>query len=185
MADPAAKVPFRRDGRGVLVLDLPRPLPDPDVTVVVLEIEGTAEVDLAARPGPDGRIVLVAAEASIHGASPQYESGGGKDNIGFWGDPKDYVSWDVEFPAAGEYEVEMAYSCAAGCEGSRFEVSAGGSPLVGTSKSTGAWNAFTKERLGVLRIDAAGRRTVSVKPLAEPKWKVIGLRSVTLVPAEK
>ncbi len=185
LADPAAKVPFHRDGRGVLMLDLPRPLPVPDVSVVVLEIDGTPEVDLVVRPEPDGRIVLAAPEASIHGASPRYESGGGKDNIGFWGDPKDYVSWDVEFPAAGEYEVEVAYSCAAGCEGSRFEVSAGGPPLTGTSKSTGAWNVFTKQRLGVLKIDAAGRCTVSVKPLAEPKWKVIGLQSVALAPIRK
>ena len=52
-------------------------------------------------PGGDGRIVLPANEAEIHGNTPQYEHDGEKDQIGFWADPNDYVSWDIKVAKAG------------------------------------------------------------------------------------
>ena len=34
-----------------------------------------------------------------------------------------------------------------------------------------------------MKLEKLGNYTVAVKPKAEPKWKVIGLKSVTLTPA--
>jgi hypothetical protein len=82
----------------------------------------------------------------------------------------------------GTYEVEVAYSCAAGAEGSELVVAVGGASVTGTSKPTGSWATFTTEKLGMLAIDRAGTHTLTVKPKAPPPWKVIGLKSVTLVP---
>ncbi|MGA2069141.1 MAG: alpha-L-fucosidase C-terminal domain-containing protein [Thermoguttaceae bacterium] len=45
--------------------------------------------ETAIQPGRDGRIGLPASEAEIHGDTPQYEQGGGKDQIGCWADPND------------------------------------------------------------------------------------------------
>lgn len=124
-----------------------------------------------------------ASAAAIHGQTPRYESGGGKDNIGYWADPKDYVSWDFRLTAPGTYDVEIAYSCARGSEGSEYTVAVGEQALTGRSRATGSWATFTTERLGTLRFERPGTYTLSVKPKAVPAWKVIGLKSIALVPA--
>ena len=100
--------------------------------------------------------MLHAAEATIHGDSPRYESGGGKDNIGYWHDPKDYVDWEFKLQKPGVYRVEIVYSCQAGAEGSEFAVAMGDQSLSGRSKSTGDWSKFTTEELGTLKIGKAG-----------------------------
>ena len=167
------------------MLSLPKHLPDPDVSVVVLEIEGPPQVDLSIWPQADGKIVLRAAEATIHGVSPRYESGGGKDNIGYWQDPNDYVAWEFKSRKPGVYRVEIVYSCQAGAEGSEFIVGLGNQLLSGKSKSTGDWSKFTTEELGTLKIGEDGIYMLTVKPKAEPKWKVIGLQAVMLTPVKK
>jgi len=134
-------------------------------------------------PQADGRIVLRARDANIHGDSPQYETGGGKDNIGYWGDAGDHVSWDMKLAKAGTYEVEIAYSCQNGSEGSEYTVAAGDQTITGKSKATGSWAVFTTETLGALKLDKTGTLTLTVKPKTPPAWKVIGLQSVTLKPA--
>jgi alpha-L-fucosidase len=132
----------------------------------------------------DGRIILRARDATIHGDSPIYEVGGGKDNIGYWANPADFVSWDVKVAKPGTFTVEVAYSCQDGAQGSQYTVEAGGRKLTGTSRTTGTWATFATEILGTLTLDKPGACTVSVKPKAEPKWKVIGLKSITLTPME-
>ena len=123
--------------------------------------------------------------AAIHGSTPRYETGGGKDNIGYWGDPKDSVSWTFRVAQPGEFEVRVTYSCAAGAGGSRFVVAVGDQKLLGTSKETGVWNVFNKgESLGRVRLEKAGEYTLTVQPQPEPKWKVIGLQSVVLLPTK-
>ncbi|MBE3068648.1 MAG: alpha-L-fucosidase, partial [Planctomycetes bacterium] len=74
--------------------DLPDFRPEAEgAAVLVAEIEGEPSIDMTIRQAADGTITLRAVEADIHGTSPQYESGDGKDNIGFWQNPKDSVSW--------------------------------------------------------------------------------------------
>ena len=65
----------------------------------------------------EGRIVLEAWNAEIHGQTPRYESSSEKDQIGYWSNPQDYVSWDFEVLRPGTYEVAVTYSCATGAEG--------------------------------------------------------------------
>ncbi len=139
-----------------------------------------AEAAIEAEAG--GRFALRAAEATIHGESPRYEEGGGKDQIGFWGDARDYVSWDLKVGKPGTYGVEITYSCAA--PGSEFTVDVGGQVLTGHSASTGSWADYRTDKLGTLKLDKPGTLTLAVKPKTEPKWRVIGLKSVTLKPVE-
>ena len=154
---------FRIDGAGLQ--------PAPVVADVSIEVDA------------GGRFVLRAGEATIHGDSPRYEEGGGKDQIGYWGDPKDFVSWDLRVAASGSFAVEITYSCAAGAAGSEFVVEAGGQALTGKSVSTGSWADYRTDKLGTLTFDKPGTVTLAVRPKAEPKWKVIGLKSVTIEPA--
>jgi len=135
-------------------------------------------------PAMDGKFVLHAADATIHGNSPHYEKDGEKDQIGFWGDAKDYVAWELQVAKAGTFDVAITYSCAPGSEGSQFTVEANGQKLVGTSEPTQSWSTYRTDKLGTLRFDKVGRFELAVKPKTEPKWKVIGLKCVTLEPAE-
>ena len=133
-------------------------------------------------PAADGKLTLPASEAEIHGASPRYESGGGKDQIGFWANPQDFVSWNIQIVKAGAYDVAVTYSCQPGSEGSRFTVEVNGQKLLGTSQPTQSWSTYRTESLGKLSFEKPGTLVLAVKPAAEPAWKVIGLKSITLAP---
>ena len=132
-------------------------------------------------PDADGRIVLTADEATTHGDTPRYENGGGKDQIGYWADAKDFVSWNIKLDKPGAFAVAITYSCAA--PGSEFTVEVGKQKLTGKSASTGSWATYRTDPLGVLKLDKPGTVTLAVKPKVGPKWKVIGLKSVTLTSA--
>ena len=116
------------------------------------------------RPAADGKVVLPAADAEIHGDSPRYEQGGGKDHIGFWANPSDYVSWDFKVARAGDYDVAVTYSCQPGAEGSRFTVEAAGQSLAGTSRATQSWATYRTEPLGKIALSKAGSYSLAVKP---------------------
>ena len=140
--------------------------------------------ETAIQPGRGGKIVLAASEAEIHGNTPQYEKDGAKDQIGFWAEANDYVSWDFKVAKPEAYEVAVTYSCQPGAESSRFTVEVGDQKLLGTSKPTQSWSTYRTELLGTITLSKSGVHTLAVKPCADPAWKVIGLKSVTLVPAK-
>jgi alpha-L-fucosidase len=139
--------------------------------------------ETAVQPGRDGKIVLCAREAEISGNTPQYEKDGEKDQIGFWADPHDFVSWNVKAATAGDYDVAVTYSCAPGAEGSRFSVAVADQKLAGTSRPTQSWSTYRTESLGRVTLARAGIHTLAVKPDIET-WRVIGLKSVTLTPVK-
>jgi hypothetical protein len=89
------------------------------------------------------------------------------------------VSWDFSVATAGKFTVNITYSCAA--PGSAFTVQVGDAKLTGTSQSTGSWSDYTTETLGQLTLDP-GKHTLAVKPMANPPWRVIGLKSIELKP---
>lgn len=134
-------------------------------------------------PGADGRIVLNAVDASIHGETPRYESGGGKNQIGYWAKAEDFVSWNIKVVKPATFAVEITYSCAS--PGSEYTVEVGGQKLAGKSASTGSWASYRTDKLGTLEFDKPGIFTLAVKPKAEPKWRVIGLKAVTLAETAK
>jgi hypothetical protein len=138
--------------------------------------------DFTARPRADGRIVLEARDAELNGSTPAYAGTDGNDHIGWWGDAKDSVSWTFEAARAGEYDVRAVYSCDRGAGGSAFTVAVGGQALAGESRETGSWKTYAPHDLGRLRLEKAGRHTLTVMPKTPPSWKVIGLQSVTLTP---
>jgi len=121
---------------------------------------------------------------AIYHDTPRYEKGDGKNNIGYWGDPEDYVSWDLYVPDAGIYYVKVVYPCAEGAGGSRFAVQVGERSLELTSQETGAWNQFEPFEAGTLKLDEGGRVSLKVRPVSPSEWKAIGLQTVTLVPKE-
>ncbi len=112
----------------------------------------------------DDKAVLKAEDATLVGSRINIETkDGGKTSIGFWDDSSEYISWKVEFPAAGTYEVSGRF--AAQRQGT-FQVQVGDALLAGKPPVTGAWDKFETIRLGTIKIDQSGPQEVKVVPVA-------------------
>jgi alpha-L-fucosidase len=173
------KLDFQAGTDGVVLAGLPG-APDPVSSTVVLEIPGAPEVG----PVPilqeaDGSVRLLAAEADLHGKDIAYESGGGKDNIGFWTNPGETASWTFKIDRPGRFQLVAEI---ASLGQGNFEVILGEQRLGGGAPNTGDYTKFRRTTLsGTLNIATAGFVTVTVKPVAEG-WSPINLKSLTLNP---
>ena len=177
-----------RNEDGVMTVGVPRKAPDHCVNVIVLEIEGGVRQAAVGKPtaqAADGTIRLHAANAAVHGTGARYESGGGKDNIGYWSNPADWVSWKFDVKKPGRFSVSITYACARGTGGSEYAVGVGGQKIMGTIRETGSWTTFVSEKIGELAITKAGAYTLSVKPTKKPGSAVMNLQAITLEPAGK
>ena len=151
--------------------------PDPIATVVALKFPKGISIESTTiiKPDANGRLSLKAVDAEVHGGHAQYESGDARDNIGFWTDRNDYVTWPIEMPAGGDYLVEVTYACDKGTGDSTYTVGVGRARVPGKVAETGSWTTFKSESLGRLHV-AAGKQTVTVKPTAMPHFAVMNLR---------
>jgi len=186
LADTKNKLAVSREDDGNVVISVPEKAPDPIDTVVVLEITGKPDV---VPPGlgqaKEGTVTLRAADANVRGDTARYESGAGKDNIGYWTDQQDYVAWDFRIDKPGRFNVEITYACEQGAGGSEYSVGIAGQELGGTIRETGSWTDFVSEKLGTVKIDKAGTCTLTVKPKTMPKGAVMNLKSIALVPIKQ
>lgn len=159
---------------------------DPHATVVALHFQGRPEVEtsLLLQPALDGSLHLLARDAEVHGQSAQYESGNGKDNIGYWTRLEDYVTWDFQVPKAQRYRVDITYACEDNTAGGEYQVNIGQHQLRGQVKPTGSWTSFRTETLGEVFL-SRGKYTVEVRPLAIPRGALMNLQSLRLIPLEK
>ena len=168
------------DANGVVIF-VPENAPDKISSTVILKIKGAPEV--AATPifqEADGSVRLMASEADLHGGL-QYESGNGKDNVGYWTNPEDTANWTFKMDRPGKFSVTAEIAAEAS---GNFEVIVGGQKLSGTAPATKDYTKFKRANLiGALDL-AAGSVTLTVKPVAEG-WQPMNLRSVRLVPADK
>ncbi|MBM4032032.1 MAG: carbohydrate-binding protein [Planctomycetes bacterium] len=181
LADPERKPLAVSRADDAVRIALPAEPPDKLVSVVALDIEGQAEIDATIRQAPDGSIALHASSATIHGSKARYESGGAKDNIGYWTDPADWVSWDFTVTKPGTFEVEVVQACAPG-SGGDYTIAVGGQQLEAKAKQTASWDQYVTEKVGVLKLDRPGRYTLALKPKGKTGQALINLRAITLRP---
>jgi alpha-L-fucosidase len=170
-------------GEEQVTVAVPRQMPDALDTVVVLEIEGAVDTAPAyIEQSQDGTINLKAAEATINGDTAQYESGNGRDNIGFWTNPDDSVSWALHITQPGTFQVQVTYACAPGTADAEYRVSVGERKVIGTVRDTGGWTNFTEEQLGTMELSSPGKYTLTVKPQSMPHYAVMNLKAIQLRP---
>lgn len=171
---------------GELQLSRPKAL-DPYATVVELRLSSAPVVEqtASALKAANGVFELRGLDAETHGSQVRYESGGGKDNIGYWMDASDYVTWTLDVPHEGDYTVKLRYACEDGSAGSEFTIGAeGGSPIAGTVTGTGGWAMFAESDLSGERLHLkAGKQTVAVRVTRKPGLAVMNLQSLRLAPA--
>jgi len=182
LLDGKRTVPDAPDADGV-TLAVPTTAPDPISSTVVLKIVGKPDVTpIYLGQDASGILHLAAVDAVTHGAV-QYESGGGKDNLGFWTNPADWAEWPVTITKPGTFTVTAQI---AGQGSGTFTVGATEAGNVqiaigGTAPNTGDYTKFQTVTLGTLTITEAGPITISVHPVAQG-WQPMNLKSLTLTP---
>ncbi len=186
LADKKTKLAVAREGDETVVINVPEKAIDTIDTVVVLEIKGKPDIAVQGlKQAKDGSVTLQAVDADIHGDTAQYESGNGKDNIGYWTNAQDYVAWDFEVVAPGRFNVEITFACEQGIGGSEYSINIAEQQLSGTVRESGSWTNFVSEKLGTVKIDKAGTYTLTIRPKNMPRGAVMNLKSITLVPIKE
>lgn len=136
------------------------------------------------KPQPDGVLQLDAEAAAIHGKTARFMVLEGIGNICYWTNPADWISWQTSFDRAGEFIVELKFSCAAGSAGSTFDVTLGDQKLsCKIAADTGSWYDHQIMKLGSLKVSQPGAQTLSLKPTQKPGQAVMNLVWLRLVPA--
>jgi len=184
LADPQQRLlKVNRCGESVEIT-LPDKAPDPVDTVVVLKIEGEPNVvEPAIEQDAQGKLTLPAREAVTHGQHIRYERGDGKDNIGFWTEPQDWVEWVVRVKQPGSFDVEVTYACPKP-GGSRYRLEIADQKLEATVKATGGWTSFQSEKLGQIKLPE-GRHHLAVRAVELKGEGVMNLKSIVLRPVEQ
>lgn len=173
------KLKVRNESDSVVV-EVPARAPDQISSTIVLQVMGVPEIaDVPVLQDADGAVRLMASEAKLHGGL-QYESGHGKDNIGYWTNPEDSASWAFKVDRPGKFKVALDIAALAAAQ---FEVVVAGQTLVGTSPVTKDYTKFESASLNGTLDLAAGNWRLTVKPIAE-NWQPLNLRSITLQPAK-
>jgi hypothetical protein len=123
-----------------------------------------------------GVLTLTAAGATTHGEGIRQAP----DAIGYWDGPNASVTWAVETPRAGRYQVALTYALEKNC-GGPFVVQAGDGRISARSRSTGGWTAYRTVSLGKVMLPK-GRATVSVRPNGKLATALMNLRTLLLTP---
>jgi alpha-L-fucosidase len=181
LADRTSLEPRRQD-EGVIV-SLPAASPDPINSVVVLKVDGALDIESRLpTSGDDGSLVLSADAAYIHNneGSRQARVQQREDtpnNIGYWTDANAWVEWSFQVDQPGQYEIlaELAVEQ----ERSRFHIESAGQQKSVEVLSTGSYYRYVKKSLGTIRIDQAGKHTLSIRP-DKHDWQPINLRWLEL-----
>ncbi len=178
LADDAKRPLEVSSGQDGPVIRVPPAAPDPVCSVVVCKIEGRLEVEESPLvPGPDGRLILPAAEANLVGGTFRLEMHHGGSHVGHWTDPGDQLNWLIRPARAGACEATLEVAAP---EAGVCELAVGDRILRIAVDATGGYGEFRALPAGRIELPA-GRCTLTLRPVRDG-WKPFNLRSVTLAP---
>ncbi|HEX5271722.1 MAG TPA: sulfatase-like hydrolase/transferase [Gemmataceae bacterium] len=132
----------------------------------------------------DGTVTLAARTAEVHGLQLRYEPLPHKDTLGFWTRADDWASWEFTVTKPGTFSVEVLQGCGKGQGGSAVEAAVGDQVVKFTVEDTGGFQSFKAREVGTVKIDKAGRHTLTIKATKKAAAAVMDLRSVMLRPAD-
>lgn len=182
LEDPERRFEVRRDAEG-LTVHVTGDAPDSVCSVIVLDVVGTPKVT---RPyvsqSADGSIHLEAADALIHnpsyGGHAQYESGGAKDNIGYWTDARAWIEWECKVDEVGRFEIRALAATPA--SDVHIQVRVGEQEVQAAVPRTDSYDTYRECVVGEVDLPSPGVMRIAVRPVSEG-WKPINLRRVVLV----
>jgi hypothetical protein len=150
----------------------------------------------AIHPAPEGEdqsdraggVVLLRADAArVHGRSARYERlDDWNDNIGYWTDHRDFVSWSFIIAEHPALHIEARYACPDECAGSTYTVEIGSDTVfTGQVRATGDWALFSSwQRLTTITL-ARGTYTLTVRIAKLAGYAAMNLAGIRLVPSHE
>ena len=130
----------------------------------------------------DGKIELLAKDATTWSEIMRYEPKPEKNCLGYWTDPKDFAEWEFEVTKPGKFKVVVSHGCGGGNEGSVVAVKHGDQALKFTVKDTGGFQKWSDVEIGEIEIKSAGRQRLVVAPETKAKSAVLDVQKVVLKP---
>jgi alpha-L-fucosidase len=134
-------------------------------------------------PDNQGRLILNASDARLHGEQLKLETQGGMPDIGFWDKADEWVSWNAHIAQPGTYQVSATIAAANGA--AELVIGVAGENLSVKIPQTAGWDKFSSTDLGPVEIKSAGDLTVSVRAKDTTSWKAINLNSIRLTPVAR
>lgn len=168
----------------VVTIDVGSTALNPLATVVALEVDsGWSVENVSLVPAADGSLSLTTEFVELHQTGVhnhlEIEDKGGKSNIGFWTNPKNWIGWAFRTPSAATYEVEAEVGVA---DPTKVILQVGNKKQDVALESTGGHDSYKKVSLGKIELPA-GEHELGVR--ADGKdWKPINVRTVTLKPVK-
>jgi alpha-L-fucosidase len=133
------------------------------------------------KPEADGRLMLNADDATLHGDQLKLEEKGGKADIGWWNNRDDSVSWTAQIATPGTYQVSAVVATLPSV--ANFAVEVGDQVISASMPATGDWGQYATVELGAIEIKQAGRIEIKVHAKGGADWQPINLNSIKLTPA--
>jgi arylsulfatase A len=130
----------------------------------------------------DGIVTLPAKFADVHGTQLRFEPSPHKNTLGVWSRIEDFATWEFQVTKPGAFHVEVLQGCGPGQGGSTVEVTIAGQSLTFIVEDTGGFQNFKPRDIGTVRLDEAGRYTITVKPKTKTKNAVMDVRQMRLIP---
>ena len=137
-------------------------------------LEVTESPGQVVTPKADGDLVLSAAAAQPHGKRVQFERKGLVYNIGYWTEADDFLTWELDLPAAGRFVVSLTSSCPDSTAHTPVTLEAAEDQLTFEVPATGSFLIFHEATHGELSLPA-GRSTLTLRPNAKPPIAVMDL----------
>jgi len=142
-------------------------------------------------PAPEGKpivqdedvsITLHARDSIVHGKTLRFENRPDKNTLGYWGNEKDWVSWDFEVKKPAKF---IVFAMHGSYGGSEIEIAVGDQKLNWTTKNTGGYHTFTFLEVGTLNLEKPGPYSLTLKPTKKVGGAVMDLRQLVLCPILK
>ena len=102
-----------------------------------------------------------------------------------WFTDKDKVTWEVEVPQAGNYDVLLEWSVSDKEAGKTFLFEAGNENLTGTIEKSGSWETFKETNIGTIKLKPGKQKMVFRAAQGSASGALLDLREVKLVPRRK
>jgi hypothetical protein len=150
-------------------------------TILEMAFVPTNEGD-EVKQADDGKIELLAKDATTWSENMRYEPKPEKNCLGYWTDPKDFAEWEFEVAKPGKYKVVVSHGCGGGNEGSTVAVKHGDQALKFTVKDTGGFQKWSDAEIGEIEIKSAGKQRLVVAPENKTKAAVLDVQKVVLKP---
>ncbi len=131
-------------------------------------------------PGTDGSISLGISPAERHGVQYDVVPSGKKNHAAGWNSPEGFISWNINVPCPGNFELIVNSSAAAGT--SEIAIKVGDMITKGNFLATASWEEFMNVTIGKVLIKQAGPVIVKFHSNNPKTWKALNLASVTLKP---